>query len=129
MNESTLLSGLKWLWSHKPDVVILIVVTIGAVWLTGQFISFGSRIHKTEEVCTNITEVQLPAIRDDMRDMQERIDKRFEQVDEQFKRVDEQFKRVDEQFKRVDEQLFEIKAYLIKIDTYLATTSKNYPKK
>ena len=44
-------------------------------------------------------------IRQDMRDMNKRVEDRFDQVDRRFERVDDRFDQVDRRFERVEDDI------------------------
>jgi hypothetical protein len=98
MNESFLAPTFKWLWDHKPDLVIMAIIISAIIWTTTQIQYFSHRLDKVEESCTDIQRVQLPEIR----------------------------KEIQQNKKELDQELFEIKLMLKRIDTYLTTKDKNY---
>jgi chromosome segregation ATPase len=50
----------------------------------------------------------LNAMRADLADLREHVDRGFARVDERFARVDDQFDRIDERFARVDAQFDQV---------------------
>lgn len=64
---------LEWLWKHKPDVAFVGVLLACTVWITLSIENFNDRLDRTERLCNDIDQHQLPEIRSDIRQMKEDI--------------------------------------------------------
>jgi TolA-binding protein len=60
-------------------------------------------------VMTNEANMSMPVTRDELRDelaqLEQRVDLRFEQVDQRFEQVDQRFEQVDQRFEQISGQL------------------------
>jgi uncharacterized protein (DUF3084 family) len=63
-------------------------------------------------VMTNETNMSTPVTRDELRDeltqLEQRVDQRFEQVDQRFEQVDQRFEQVDQRFEQVDQRFEQV---------------------
>ena len=58
-------------------------------------------------------------IESDLKEILERIEKRFDKVDEKFAKLDERFDKIDERFQKLDDKIDGIDKRLIKVETKL----------
>jgi len=70
---------------------------------------------------TNEANMSTPVTRDELRDeltqLEQRVDLRFEQVDRRFEQVDRRFEQVDRRFEQVDRRFEQISSELTKTAT------------
>ena len=85
MNDSIFTTGFKWLWNHRPDVAIIIIIIVASIWITENVHDFSHRLDMTEEVC---------------KDLRNDMDEKFKQVDQGFEAVDKRFEKVDQRLER-----------------------------
>jgi hypothetical protein len=127
MTDTILGAAAKWLWDHKPDVILTALILIPGFWLVIEVSGYVRRLESVEKAVVDIRQLDIPQVRQEMHEKFDNVDKRFEQVDKRFEQVDERFEKIETDIVDVKLELVQIKLYLQKFDTYFASTHKDYP--
>ena len=133
MTTSMVTTGLRWLWGHKPDLVLALIIMIAAVWLTNQVNNFDHRLGRIEDIVIDIHERQIPEMRRENAEKFKQIDMRFAQIDMRFQQIEAELIEIKKDIVEIKKDIVEmkvdivnIKLHLKKIDTYLSTKNKDY---
>jgi len=120
MKESIIMDAFEWLWHNAPGVLLFAMILVAGIWLAVRIVKFSHRFEKTENLCLEIHNIQLPEIRAEIRNLKE-VD-----IKELREEMNRKFDNVNREFGNVNGQLVEINMFMKKIDTYLFVTSNKY---
>jgi methyl-accepting chemotaxis protein len=74
----------------------------------------------------NHMQYQINEIKENQKQFEKRVDKRFEQVDKRFEQVDKRFEQVDKRFEQVDKHIVDLTTEIQKLSKNMEITIRDH---